>query len=50
MQFVDDLKVEGFPSLKFYRADGTVNPFHHKPIFENFVEFLKENGVQGIQK
>ena len=45
MDFVDDLKIEGFPSLKLYKTDGTMTEYHKKPVFDNFVKFLKDNGI-----
>ena len=46
MNYLEDLKIDGFPTIRLYTNNGTYINYEHHASVENFKTFLKENGVQ----
>ena len=46
MQYLDELKIEGFPTIRLYNSNGSMVQFDHHAALKNYQQFLRENGVQ----
>ena len=49
MKYIDELKMDGVPAITLYKNDGKNTEFKKKPSYQNFVQFLKDNGYKWVE-
>ena len=49
MKYVDELKMDGVPTIKLYQNNGKSTEFNKNPNYQNFVQFLKDNGYKWLE-